>query len=281
MPKKPTTRDGYTSEQLMLVRQTCLYVATKVGDLLDDVVIVGGLVPSLLIDPKSLPDGEDPHVGTTELDLGLTVALLSDERYTALAERFRRAGFAPDRNSNGNPTRQRWKVSTELGQVTVDFLIPPSREGDKGGAIRHIDSDFAAYIIPGLELAFADRESVTLSGETILGEKATRQVWVCGPAAFVVLKALAFGSRGENKDAYDLYYVLRNYGGGVEAVAERTRQHLAHPQAEKALAILRADYTDPDSLGPMRAAEFLTGGADEDIQADVVGYVEALLRQLD
>jgi len=281
MPEKPTTRDGYTSEQLELVRQTCLYIATKVGDLLDDVVIVGGLVPSLLIDPTSLPVGEDPHVGTTELDLGLTVALLSEERYTELAERLRRAGFSPDQNANGNPTRQRWKVSAELGQVTIDFLIPPSRPEDRGGTIRHIDTDFAAYIIPGLELAFADREQVTLSGQTILGEKATRQVWVCGPAAFVVLKALASGSRGESKDAYDLYYVLRNYGGGVEAVAERMREHLTHPEVKKALGVLEGDYMDPDSVGPMRAAEFLTGGIEEDIQADVVGFVHAFLRALD
>jgi hypothetical protein len=33
--------------------------------------------------------------------------------------------------------------------------------------------------------------------------------------AYVVLKALAFDSRGENKDAYDLFYVVRNYGVGL------------------------------------------------------------------
>ena len=30
------------------MRQTCLYVATKLGDLLHDLIVVGGLVPSLL-----------------------------------------------------------------------------------------------------------------------------------------------------------------------------------------------------------------------------------------
>jgi len=37
-----------------------------------------------------------------------------------------------------------------------------------------------------------------------------------GPGAFVVLKALAFKGRGENKDAYDLYHLVRNFGEGVE-----------------------------------------------------------------
>ena len=38
--------------------------------------------------------------------------------------------------------------------VTVDFLIPPSDETDQGNLIRHIESDLAAIITPGLELAF-------------------------------------------------------------------------------------------------------------------------------
>ena len=47
-------------------------------------------------------------------------------------------------------------------------------------------------------------------------EQPTREVWVCGPGAYVVLKALAFRLRGENKDAYDLHYLVRNYGAGID-----------------------------------------------------------------
>ena len=35
---KPTNRDGYGSQQLERVRRTCLYMATKLGDLLDEIV---------------------------------------------------------------------------------------------------------------------------------------------------------------------------------------------------------------------------------------------------
>ena len=49
MPEKPLFAYDYTKENVELVRQTCLYVSTKLGDLLDDLVVVGGLVPSLLI----------------------------------------------------------------------------------------------------------------------------------------------------------------------------------------------------------------------------------------
>ena len=36
------------------VRSVCLYVATKLADLRDEWVIIGGLVPSLLIDQRRL-----------------------------------------------------------------------------------------------------------------------------------------------------------------------------------------------------------------------------------
>ncbi len=83
--------------------------------------------------------------------------------------------------------------------------------------------------MPGLHLAFRDRQRVALSGRTIRGEDATRDVWVCGPGSYVVLKALAFGSRGENKDAYDLFYVVRNFGSGVEDIAVCLRPLLVDP----------------------------------------------------
>lgn len=116
-----------------------------------------------------------------------------------------------------------------------------------------------------------------LSGSTIMGEDATRDVWVCGPGAYVVLKALAFGSRGENKDAYDLIYVVRNFGLGVDDVAAHLRPFLADRAATEAITILQRDFLNHNSIGPRRVAEFLTGGPDDAIQANVVGFIRRLL----
>ena len=276
---KPTTTAGYPTEQVHMVQATCLYIATKLGDLIDDMVIVGGLVPTLLIDQTRLSEGVDPHVGTTDLDVGLTITILEQGRYRTLTERLRRAGFSPDRNIKGRLTSQRWKP-TSAGTVTVDFLIPPSLEGDRGGTLRHIEPDFAAIITPGLHLAFEDRVRVTLSGTTIMAEQAKRSVWVCGPGAYVILKAIAFDQRGENKDAYDLYYLVRNFGAGLNEVASRIRPLLGDPVARKAMAVIQRDFTARDKVGPTRVAEFLTGTRNAEIQADVAGYCTALLRIL-
>lgn len=278
MVDKPTTAAGYRGEYVALVRATCLYLATKLGDLMDELVVVGGLVPPLLIDQETLPAGALAHVGTVDLYVGMTLGLLDENRYRTLTEVLRRAGFAPDVNEQGNRTRQRWRVQGVEG-VTVDFLIQPSRPDDQGGKLRNIEPDFAAVIAPGLHLAFQDRQQVTLSGATIRGEQATRAVWVCGPGAYVVLKALAFDRRGENKDAYDLYYVIRNYGTGVNDIVPRLRPLLGDAAAIEALAILRRDFLAHFGVGPRRVAEFLTGGPDDTVQVDVVGFIDMLVRR--
>jgi len=279
MPEEPITASDYSPEMLTLVRQTCLYVATVLGDLLEDLVIVGGLVPTLLIDQESLSAGAESHVGTRDLDLGLALVLLEEGRYHEMAQRLRQAGFSQDLNERGNPTRQRWKIDSPA-KVTVDFLIQPSLPGDRAGTVRDIEPDLAAFIAPGLHLAFRDREQVTLSGLTILGEQATRQAWVCGPGAYVVLKALAVKGRGKFKDAYDLYYLVRNYGRGVADVAARLKPLLDDEKAREAVDILQEEFQAEDRIGPMRVALFLTAGPEEEIRADVVGFIRLLLAEL-
>ncbi len=64
MAEKPTSAGGYDPEHVVRTRATCLYVATLLGDFLDDLVVIGGLVPSLIIDQGSLPHGAEAHVGT-------------------------------------------------------------------------------------------------------------------------------------------------------------------------------------------------------------------------
>lgn len=279
MPEKARTAAGYRGEHLALVRSTCLYIATKLGDLMDGLVVVGGLVPSLLVDQESGEAGFERHAGTMDLDIGLTTALLDRGKYREISDRLRRAGFAPDDNAAGNPTRQRWKIVARE-KVTIDFLISPTSPEERGGSLRDLEPDFAAVVAPGMHLAFRDRVRVSLSGQTIVGEDAAREIWVCGAGAFVVLKALAFDLRGENKDAYDLFYLLRNYGASIDNVVEVLRPLLDDENTVRAIEILRRDFLIDNGVGPRRVAEFQTGGPDAAIQADVVGLLGDLLRRL-
>jgi hypothetical protein len=278
MERKPTSATGYAPASVQLAQAAALYIATKLGDLRDDFVIVGGLVPSLIIGQTERASGRSHHVGTIDVDLGLAIAILEDQRYQELCDRLRRAGFAPDANAAGRTTNQRWRIECDRRAVTVDFLIPATQATDRGGALRYFEQGFAAIITPGLELAFDDKLLVTLQGQTLRHEQATRDVWVCDAGAFTVLKALAFDGPGENKDAYDLVYLLQNYGDRIDDVFLRLRPLLGSRAAQQALRVLERDFSDVDAAGTRRTAEFLGDTQDETIRADAAGAVRSLLR---
>jgi hypothetical protein len=73
-------------------RRMCLHVATILGDLKDEIVVVGGLVPYLIVDQAT---AHEAHVGTRDFDFGLSIALLDDERYREMSARLRDRGFEP------------------------------------------------------------------------------------------------------------------------------------------------------------------------------------------
>jgi hypothetical protein len=80
----------YPPGQLERVRSTCLYVATKLGDLLTDIVVVGGLVPSLIIDESALPRELNPI-----LELKIWISAL---RLPYLTRALSRSQSAPARS---------------------------------------------------------------------------------------------------------------------------------------------------------------------------------------
>lgn len=276
---KPKSITGYEGDQVELVLMTCRYVCTILGDFMEEIVIVGGLVPSLIIDQSNLPEGVEPHAGTMDLDIGLSIAVYDDQLYQNITERLRSAGFKPDTNEKGNPTNQRWQINDggAGGKVTIDFLIPATEEdASKVRRFKNLEKDFAALPTDGLMLAFTDYIEVTLNGPTIKGEIIeNRKIRVCGPGAFVVLKAIAFFNRGENKDAYDLFYTVRNFGTGPEEVAERFLSLGTDEYCERALTILKENFLKNDAVGVKRAVHFLLGEnvSDEDLQREVVGFI--------
>ncbi|HEV3002260.1 MAG TPA: hypothetical protein VGW75_16070 [Solirubrobacteraceae bacterium] len=255
-------------------------MAVALGEFLDRLCIVGGIVPVLLIDRHGEGDEAGTHPGTNDLDVALAIALVRDGDYTEITRRLAQEGFEPDTNDAGNPTPQRWTLPGL--DVTVDFLLPQLPDHPPERRIQPLDGDFAAFIMPGLDVVFDERVEVALRGTTLRGEKVERTVPVCGPGAFTILKALAFDGRGAPKDAYDLVYVLRGWSRGVAEVADRLAAHAERrPKlVAKALRILARDFADPGMIGPRRVVEF-DGALVEDADAaaaDAHGYVDDLLR---
>ena len=274
-----TKIEDYTDEKTQLIRNVTLSVATVLGDYLEDLVIVGGLAPSLLIPRESLPAGASPHIGTIDLDLGLDLYILEKQHYATISELMRQAGFEPDRTEEDHTVRQRWVWAKDT-TLKVDFLIPRIDEQSEGGRLQNLTPDFAAIITPGLELAFQNRIPIEVDGTTLWGERATRQIYVCNPGSFIILKTMANQIRRKPKDAYDLHFMTRYFGQGIEDVAASLAPLLETDLGQEVLGYLRGGFLEEDATGPVRVVEFLgqTGDEADATKADVVGDVTELLK---
>lgn len=267
----------YSPESLLRIKATCLTVAQILGEdmLRDDVVIVGGLVPSLLY-----PDAEPhpvlgAHVGTNDLDIALDLVILNDQRYEDITERLRRGGFAPDTKEDGAIVRQRWRSSEG---TLIDFLValnPP--EGPRKPELQSFNAEFAAIRTLGLDLALSLKETASLAGLDLRGRQYSAALPVCRADVFIMLKAIAMSEREKNKDAYDLYFALEHVEGGPAGVGASLREIGAHPALKKMDANLGKYFQTIDSPGPRRVAAFVGEPENNDLAADVLASVKELL----
>lgn len=271
--------DETGSEGTRYALKICLTIATVLDDLMADMVVVGGLVPTLLVDQSSKAEAFELHYGSTDLDLGLSLALLDEERYASIGERLKQAGFEQDTNERGHPSLQCWRHSAHQS-VKVDFLIPPAGETE-AGKLFHLASDLAAFCLPGLQYAFECREEVRMSGHNVFGADVRRGVWVCGHAPYVILKALAFRNRHNAKDAYDLVYLIQNSPQHVGGAATWLADHLEDELTRNAIGFLQEDFEKPESAGPVMVAIFLGDSGSAEIKADAMSTISSPLMRIE
>jgi hypothetical protein len=258
---------------------------TLIGDLGpwgDRIYLAGGLAPRYLV--GSLPEDARAHVGTTDVDLviGLAVGDETPETYKTLQENLRKSGF-----KQSEPSFQ-WTREVEGVSVKIEFLcetdqVEPGRIFKPRG--EHAGAKFAAFNIRGGQLVREDFIECELEGERLDGGGRSKVVVrVANILAYTALKILAFQDRHDNKDAYDLVFTLLNAGDGPEGAGLRARESAiaGHGQVEEALVLLEERFADVDRDGPSAYAGFLARPDDEEDAArfkrEAVGTVRAFLR---
>lgn len=294
---KPTTADGYDADHTLACERALVTLLRGFGTLKHTLRLVGGLVPRYLT-PEKPPD-VPAHVGTTDVDIVLNLQVLADdEAYKSLAKQLKECGFARYVNNEGKASNWRWQRQvSEHEYVLIEFL----RDADEelpGGKVAAVDGEgISALAIKHAGIVhgwFAEKEiTAELLGG---GGKATENVRFADVTAFLVLKALAFDERAENKDAADLVHVMR-YAGTLEWIAQQVidrRGAGQHVDAiDSALIALRRRFCDGDGVegyerdGPVACARFLHGTA-ADLgeqraleQRNVAGMVTEFLRLVD
>jgi hypothetical protein len=248
------------------------------------VIIIGGLVPSLLV-PK-VEVGLEPHIGTTDLDLCLSVALVEGDigAYERLEKCLRDAGFEMARE-NGNSISWRW-IGGKGAQVTVEFFCAMA-EGREPGRLHRpggvVGGKLSALVLATGGLIDRDFRIVELEVDLPDGGGRTKQQFrVAGPAAYLAAKADALRRRNKNKDAYDLVWLAECWPGGQTALAIEIKGSAIFSDLKDTLDILREEFATIDAAGAVKYGRFMasdSGGQDAAAQR-AVGAFRALFSAL-
>jgi hypothetical protein len=250
MSPEPRNESDYVPRQIEAARRVLVDVGQVLASFADCLVVVGGWVPDLL-----LPDADEPHVGSIDVDLALDAAKLNDGRYADLLKLLTDTG----RYRQGAKGFQ-LVVEVDLGdgeapvQVEVEFLAP--KEIILAKHKPKLFPGFRVLQADACGVAFQAPEQFTLKGRTVRGATNTVHLRVASVPDFLVMKAHAIGGRDKPKDSYDLCYCLEHFPGGLEALAAHWRQRREEPDIEKAIEILRQKFEAVDSFGPQQVVEF-------------------------
>ena len=249
--------------------------------------IIGGLVPTLLV-PVVDPAYAQPHVGTRDVDLCLSIALLEDgaDGYERMETRLRESGYEP------SDATFRW---LHPSGTEVEFFCPagPGRLAGRmyrprpGRGRQTMGSRLTALALAAGALLTAERRLVNRTVPLPAGGGLIDFDFpVTGPAGFLAAKVAALAGREKPKDSYDLVWLLDAWPGGPAGVAQEiattTARH--HPEAVRTLNDqLAAAFASEEHHGPIAYARFVGSDGNLDERAALAlhayGAVQAYLAE--
>jgi hypothetical protein len=244
-------------------------------------VIVGGAVPWLL-----MPNVRPSHIGTLDVDLNLSPEALSAGEYATLIESLETAGYERGVDDLKPFQLRRW-VRLDAGEpiaILIDLMMPDDAKTRKN----------RPPLVDGLRVIEASGGRVALDHNVVRhiegrmpdGRNNSVDLLVASIPAFLVMKGYALIGRDKKKDAYDIYFSVRNFDGGPIALAEACKELLADESVTTGYRNIAGKFQHEDDFGPQTVKAFLAESdalgemTAEQIQVDAFMQVRAWLRAL-
>lgn len=269
------TKIDYEARAVQAARSVLLEIMHLLGAYYDKMVLIGGWVPELL-----LASEEIPHVGSTDIDLALDHRKIDAEEYETILKLLKSRGY-----EQGEQPFIFFRKCTVEGQaitVQVDFLAGEYEGTGKKHRHQKIQ-DLRARKARGCDLAFEQPVEIKMDGALPNGGKDSVTVRVAAIVPFIVMKGMALSDRMKEKDAWDIYYCLKNYPGGLEALTDAFKPFMAHGLVKEGLKKISGKFASEKHVGPKFVADFEEIRDDEEralLQRDAFERVRFLLTKL-
>ena len=245
------------------------------GEYKDDIVLIGGWIPEVL-----LPHYSGPHVGSMDVDIALNHLKISEEGYKMIQYLLQSRGY--QQGDQPFIFFRNVKVGDHEVKVQVDLLAGEYEGTSKDHRHQKVQGVHARKV-RGCDLAFEMSEEIRIEGTLPGGAHDAVTVRVASIVPFFVMKGMAMETRMKEKDAWDIYYCLLNYPGGIEALSEEFKPHMHHGLVKEGLQKIAGKFSSAKAFGPKSVADFEEiddPDEQERIQRDAYERVNALLNKL-
>lgn len=270
------TRRDYTAEGVEAARSVLIELVHILGEYKDDIVLIGGWIPEVL-----LPHQSGPHVGSMDVDLALNHLKPQEAGYKMIQDLLKSRGY--QQGDQPYIFFRNLRVGDQEVKVQVDLLAGEYEGTSKGHRHQKVQG-VQARKARGCDLAFEMSQEIRIEGTLPGGAHDSVFVRVASIVPFLVMKGMAMKTRMKEKDAYDIYYCLLNYPGGIDALAAEFRPHLHHGLVKEGLQKIAGQFSSEKAFGPKSVADFEEvddPDEQERIQRDAYERVNALLNKLE
>lgn len=256
-------------------RSVLLELAHLLGSYRSGIVIVGGWVPGLLF-----PGMAEKHIGSTDVDLALDREILQEISYRSIIELLLSRGYR--QGEQPFIFYRAMKLESIDLEVEVDFVT--SEYGGTGKSRRtQTVQDMHPRKARGCDLAFEMPTEILIKGILPDGGVDQTPIRVVSIVPFIIMQAFALGDRLKEKDAYDIYYCLKNIPGALDELIIKFQPYLHNTLVTEGLNILHDKFSSPEHIGPKFVADFLDITEPEEratLQRDAFERVAFLLESL-
>jgi len=272
-------QSDYKEPEVRACLSVLMEIMTILGEFRENIVIVGGNVPPLLI-----PSAKEKHPGTIDIDLALDFQYIKSDTYQTIVETLAARGYY--QKERDQPFRFYRDVGDESkDKITIEINLLAGEYGGTGTARRHQTvQDVRARKARGCDLVFEGAAKITLAGSLPGGAKNEVTVRVAAIGPFLVMKGMAIWGRMKEKDAYDIYYCCKNYPGGLTSLAKAIKPLLNNKLAIEGIGKIKAKFATLEGIGPNWVADFLEVSDLEErarIQRAAFELTNTLMEELD
>lgn len=248
---EPKTQHEYGEREIEAARRVLVDLGQVLGSYFEDsIVVVGGWVPTLL-----LPDADEPHVGSIDVDIALDADKLYEGRYAEIVR-----SLLATRRYEKTEDKFKLRARVDLGDggpvvvVDVDFLKAQEPRRKRRG--KPILEGFRPLDADGCAAAFVHPETVKVRGHMISGAENSVRIQVAAIEDFLIMKSFALAKRDKPKDAYDICYCLDQAPDGINVLARSWRARREEPLVAGAIAHLHEKFATLASYGPQQVVAF-------------------------